>query len=188
MALTRINNNSLSAVTAAGNLQLTSGNMPTGSVIQTVRAYTDALTDLNSSASTWQDVGFEAAITPSSASSDILITLSIVWRHTSVNADGNLRMKYSTDGKASSNVVNPSTNVQAGQSAAILGNTRGGDAEVYGYRINWTTVHSPATTNEVVYWVQYISEASIQMNRATTSAFPRFGCAVSEIILQEIAG
>lgn len=180
MALTRINNNSLSAVTAAGIP------MPTGAVIQTVRAFTDAHTTLSASTSTWQDVGFEAAITPSSTSSLILINLELVFRPTQVGGDNNFRMKYSTDGKSTSAIVNPSNNPVTNQSAAITGNTRGADP--YGERLTYTTLHSPNTTNEVVYFLQYIGEAAMQLNKYTTSEFPRFGYTVSELILQEIAG
>ena len=68
MALTRINNNSLSAVTAAG--------LPTGSVInveQVIKTDTFSMTG-----TTWTDItGLSITVTPSSASSKFLLSASI---------------------------------------------------------------------------------------------------------------
>ena len=66
MALTRINNNSLSSVTAAG--------LPEGSVIQVVQQSLDSPAD--STSTTMIDTGLSASITPSSTSSKILVTVN----------------------------------------------------------------------------------------------------------------
>ena len=66
MALTRINNNSLSSVTAAG--------LPEGSVIQVVQQFLDSPTD--STDTTMIDTGLSASITPSSTSSKILVIVN----------------------------------------------------------------------------------------------------------------
>ena len=76
MALTRLNNQALTSVTAAGLPTLTSSNMPTGSIVQTVQT-TASSEWSNSSAATFEDVtGQSITITPSSSSNKILITLS----------------------------------------------------------------------------------------------------------------
>jgi len=65
MALTRINNNSLSSVTAAG--------LPEGSVLQVVQGTLQSkITTTNTSATA---TGLSATITPSSTSSKILVTV-----------------------------------------------------------------------------------------------------------------
>jgi len=66
MALTRINNNSLSSVTAAG--------LPEGSVIQVVQQSLDSPAD--STSTTMIDTGLSASITPSSTSSKILVIVN----------------------------------------------------------------------------------------------------------------
>ena len=55
MALTRLNNQALTSVTAAGLPTLTSSNMPTGSIVQTVQT-TASSEWYNSSAATFEDV------------------------------------------------------------------------------------------------------------------------------------
>ena len=72
MALTRINNQALSNVTAAGLPVLTSDKLPTGSVLNTVHVQSGVTYNHNSSADT--NTNITAQITPSSTSSKILIS------------------------------------------------------------------------------------------------------------------
>ena len=70
MALTKLNNQSLVAVTAAGLPTLASANMPTGSVLQAITAQKTGTFDVPTS---FSDVGLSATITPSSSNSKILV-------------------------------------------------------------------------------------------------------------------
>ena len=72
MALTKLNNQSISAITAAGLPVLTSDKLPTGSVLNTVHVQSGITYNHNSSADT--NTNITAQITPSSTSSKILIS------------------------------------------------------------------------------------------------------------------
>jgi hypothetical protein len=72
MALTKLNNNSLGAVTAASNLALTSSNMPTGSVLQVVQG-TTFTGNFSENAGNWTATSVEVSITPSATSSKIMV-------------------------------------------------------------------------------------------------------------------
>lgn len=67
MALTKLNNQSLSAVTSAG--------LPSGSVLQVVSNFITS--DFNTASTSFVTTGLAQAITPSSTSSKILATVSI---------------------------------------------------------------------------------------------------------------
>ena len=67
MALIKLNNQSLSAVTSAG--------LPSGSVLQVVSNFTTA--DVHTTSTTFEATGLSASITPTSASSKIFVIVSI---------------------------------------------------------------------------------------------------------------
>lgn len=75
MALTRLNNSSLSSVTSAGLPTLASANMPTGSVLQVLSASTTA--SIFTTSTSFVSSGLSQAITPSSTSSKILCVVSV---------------------------------------------------------------------------------------------------------------
>ena len=81
MALTRLNNSSLSSVTSAGLPAGTitssniSANMPTGSVLQVLHASTNA--SVQTASTSFVSSGLSQAITPSSTSNKILCVVSI---------------------------------------------------------------------------------------------------------------
>ena len=76
MALTKLNNQSLSAVTSAG--------LPTGSVLQVVYAETSSsnVSMLNTG---WTAIGLTALITPSSTSNKILVDFTPQFKSTFCN-------------------------------------------------------------------------------------------------------
>lgn len=161
---------------------------PAGTVLQVVRAFKDTQTAFGSGGFTWIDTGLEGAITPSSTSSKILIMLSFAGYTAADTQDNNFRLKYSTDGKSTSAIVNPSTNANSGDGFNMFPKVRGGMSTNGGARYNYTTLHSPNTTNQVDYWMQGISEGTFYFNEASQVGLDRFGSTVSEIILMEIAG
>lgn len=70
MALTKLNNQSLTAVTSAGLPTFASANMPTGSVLQAITAEKTGSFNVTTS---FSDVGLSASITPLSSNSKILV-------------------------------------------------------------------------------------------------------------------
>ena len=68
MALTKLNNQSLSAVTSAG--------LPNGTVLQVVEGRSNASSFSPTALDTYQDIGLSVTITPSSSSSKIFVTFT----------------------------------------------------------------------------------------------------------------
>ena len=78
MGLTKLNNSSLNAVTAAG--------LPSGTVLQVI--YSEASSsNVNMSGSSWTDVGLTAVITPTSTSSKILVLFNPQFRIQNSSSD-----------------------------------------------------------------------------------------------------
>ena len=180
MALTRINNNSLSDVTSAGIP------MPTGAVIQTVRGYLDTRPSFTANQNSWFPTGLDASITPSSSSSKILVMCYWAWKVDNTAADSNFRLQYNDNG-GSYAAVNPPASLASGDSAAYSGNLRG-TGEYEGAAESLVVLHSPSSSNAFIYRLEVTTEANLQMNRGRQSGAARLGNVTSEIILQEIAG
>jgi hypothetical protein len=185
----------MSSIIKVDQIQLADGSTPTagdlglnttGSVLQVVRGYLDTRPSFGANQSTWVDVGLDASITPSSASSKILITCYWGWKVDATTADSNFRLQYNDNG-GSYSAVNPPSSIAGGDSAAYAGNLRG--ARAYeGSSESLTVLHAPNSANTLNYKLQLITEANLQMNRGRQSGATRFGSVTSEIILMEIAG
>lgn len=73
MALTKLNNQSLSAVTAASNLALTASNLPADSVLQVKQETSNTATYATTN---WTAVAPTISITPSATSSEVLLSFT----------------------------------------------------------------------------------------------------------------
>jgi len=131
MALTRINNNSLSNVTAAG--------LPEGSVLQVVQESTTSSTEISSDTDFNDITGMSANITPTSTTSKILVRMAIT-----VAA-------YHNGGgcSAEAKILRGSTSIFEN---VIMGRYESDDA-VYSACI-LEKLDSPGTTNQVTYKLQ----------------------------------
>ena len=89
MALTRINNNSLSSVTAAGLPTLTADKMPEGAVIQTKYTTKKSVQTISQGSNDYLD-GLTLTLTPASSSSDFYIQFAVA--HASSLAGSSARM------------------------------------------------------------------------------------------------
>lgn len=170
MALTRVNNQALTSITAAGLPTLTSSNMPTGSIVQTVQT-TASSEWYNSSAATFEDVtGQSITITPSSSSNKILITLS-AWGI--INGAGGMGIR----------LLRGSTSIHQMES---LVNSTPWSQGCYSFSF----LDSPSTTSATTYKIQGASqvrtsnaEFRFTYNHSSISGSPQ-----STMIAQEIVG
>jgi len=158
----------LPAISGANLTGLTSVQMPTGSVLQVVQG-TNSYTAQGgsflqaSNSTSWNAVALSAAITPSSTSSKILITVQ-----TNNNRGGHC--EYTIYGGGSN-----------------LGGSTYGMVRFTGAGSGWDTsvnlihLHSPSTTSAITYQLYAKAEAGIMYTGGD-------GDMLSHIILQEIAG
>ena len=128
MALTRINNNSLSAVTSAG--------LPEGSVLQVVHGNGSSTTHINSTSYT--DMGLDVTITPSSTSSKILVIVS-----------SSMATDDSDGGFAYARLVRGSSTELM---TTFVAKDISGGYNVGNYSLQW--LDSPNTTDATTYKVQ----------------------------------
>jgi hypothetical protein len=134
MALTKINNNTLSAVTTLPAA------IATGKVLQVVHANTS--TEVTVSSGTLTDTGLTATITPSSASSKILVLVTHNGNHKSADDSNNTLLiklfRASTEiGKTGS------VNFTASAAQALLSS------------VSFNVVDSPSSTSAVTYKTQF---------------------------------
>lgn len=166
------------AVTSAKLAGLTSSDMPTGSVLQVVQGIkTDSA---NTTSTSFTNTGLFASITPSSASSKILIMVNTVISQSNFQKRVHLKL---TGGNTASYIGDAGTGVESAVSVV----TRVTDA--YGMMpISMQYLDSPATTSAITYQVQWRVESdTAYMNRPATLDANGANMA-STIILQEIAG
>ena len=99
MAITRINNNSLSAVTAAGIPVLTSDNLPAGSMIQTVKTSRTGKQTITSTS--YVDLtGLATSITIAKTGSTLMFTCPLYTETDGGGGHGVCRLLVSTSGSA----------------------------------------------------------------------------------------
>jgi hypothetical protein len=149
--------NQLSGMTTASLPTLTSAQMPTGSVLQVVHAYTESSTSV--ATTTYTDIGLSATITPSSTSSKILVTWNIIALLTDSSADRGYSISTLRDSTAlydpsggwvNGYIYNPST-------TTTLQNTS---------HSSNTYLDSPSSTSALVYKCQAktLSSRSVDIN------------------------
>jgi len=173
------------AVTSAKLAGLTRSDMPTGSILQVKSATKTDKQDTASS--TPQDItGLSVSITPTSASSDILVRCDI-------NYGGNVDVygAFFVKRDAANMVVSTAgTGLQTNSTFAV-----GGDSSNHQYKMNGvshTYLDSPATTSAITYKVQFASmsgslDLTVNSPVITTNAAYIIG-GTSTITVMEIAG
>tara|TARA_R110001599_G_scaffold351489_1_gene583462 strand:- start:81 stop:578 length:498 start_codon:yes stop_codon:yes gene_type:complete len=165
MALTKINNNTLSAVTTLPSA------IATGKVLQVVTdVHSTEITTNNPSNGTAVDSGLSAAITPSSTSNKILILLSM-----------QLYLQRSSASTLYAHTVIKANNsaIFNGQDAEIVS---GGSTAEYGLRTSVQFLHSPNSTSQQTYTVNLTNDSSpneMVINRNSSPAV---------LTLMEVAG
>ena len=149
---------------------MTSASMPTGSVLQVVQTANNTTTTISTTGS-WQAVGLEASITPSSSSSKILITVT------------GSQYNDSNDQTAGATIFRGSTNLGHANQGFMptyinWGNGGGDDLQV---ACSVTYLDSPSTTSATTYSVKaYTDKNNYRWNGIRTSQ--------AVIVLMEIAG
>ena len=155
-----------SGITMASGKAISNSGIVTGKVLQVVNAtYGTATT---STSSTYADTGLTATITPSSASSKILVTVHQTGLVKTSNFTG-VNLKLFRDATELLQFED-----SAGQDYTTAWNFVGGSGTTY--------LDSPATTSAVTYKTQFASNG----NNAT--AYVNGFAATSTITLMEIAG
>jgi len=137
------------ALILSGDTGVPSSGMPTGSVIQTVNATYSTETSFTTNA--WTDSGVTATITPTSATSKILVVINLVGC-----------IKQSTDTGLNAKIVRNSTDLitfanQAGRTGTTTQNDIGSISSSY--------LDSPATTSATTYKVQALSSSNSSLAR-----------------------
>jgi hypothetical protein len=153
-------------------------------VLQSVYAKLNGTPSFAGNQSVWVDTGLSAAITPTSSSSKIMIMVSFIAYHSSSGADNNFRLLVNGE------FFNVNTSPDSGSSTpnAIGSNFRGADEWNQGFRITYTTLHSPGTTSTQTYRLQATTEVSnLVMNRGNQSGNTRFGNSPAELVLLEVS-
>jgi hypothetical protein len=147
---------------------MTSASMPTGSVLQVVQQVHHTFTQISSS-STYTDTGLTQAITPSSTSNKVLVTVCLQLG-TNTNSTQNLQARL----LVGSTVIRVLDNIHNSTSAAK-------EAQA-----SFTFLHSPSSTSELTYKVQMhgTSSNTFRINNYNTNANE----ACSSMTLMEIAG
>ena len=154
-----------SAIT--GSQSIPKGTLPTGSVLQVVNASTSS--QVSTASSAYLDTGLTATITPTSASSKILVVVD----QSGVYADGN-----------NNTGVDLFIYRGATQLAKIGGRVAGDKASGVSMSIGSVTsnyLDSPATTSATTYKTQFLAGSN------TNSAYVQVYSALSTITLMEIS-
>jgi hypothetical protein len=150
--------------------QITGAILPAGSVLQVVQAVQTTTTTISTTGS-WQVVGLEAAITPSSSSSKILITVTGS-QYTDVN-----------DQTAGATIFRDSTRLgdtTTGFMPTYISWGAGGSQDLQ-VACNVTYLDSPSTTSATTYSVKaYTDKSTYKWNGIRTCH--------AVIVLMEIAG
>lgn len=134
-----------------------------GKVLQVVQG--DYASQTSSSSSTYADTNLTATITPSSATSKILVMYGISWRKTSGAADNAVNFRLFR------NATNISQRTSMGYNGSAIFN--------YGY-VGSNILDTPATTSAITYKVQFASDNN------TASVSVHGSADISTIILMEI--
>jgi hypothetical protein len=163
MALTKINNNTLSAVTTLPSA------IATGKIIQIVHAHTATIA--NSSSASYADTGLTASITPSSSSNKIIVVISQSFaKMGGANCSANFK------------VLRGSTDIGGSIPGRAIGYT-GDTGEVYfGMAFNYNFQDSPSSTSSVTYKTQFANAAGTGTVRVQPDS------SQSYILLMEVAG
>ena len=188
----------LTAASSASNFTLTlpayTGTILTnktpGTVLQVVQTSKIDTTASVVTANTWNefDTTFRVTITPSAATSKILLTASISGAQTT----GTVRYKfqYSTDGGTTFSDVSPIPAASGSHSSGHFGYAVNSDTNQV-VTCGMELLHSPATTNTIIYRIQYGQDVSTTYYFNRSIAYPNSflgGTYTSIYVAKEIAG
>ena len=168
MALIKLNNQSLTAVTSAG--------LPSGTVLQVVQGTPPTSHYLQTSITLADVPDFTASITPQSSSSKILVMVTGRVDNNAgntINARGNIALLRGT------------TIIHRQFVGAYIGDSGATNRNFYD-SISLSSLDSPATTSQVTYKIQIASAATANTIRIEGS--PSSSNTYSSFTLMEIAG
>ena len=137
MALIKLNNQSLSAVTSAG--------LPSGTVLQVQQGTTSTHYTI-SALDTYEDIGLSVNITPISSSNKILLML--------------------TGGSVFYNTAHTKARILRDSTTVVTTSTFFSGADWQGWNMATTYMDSPATTSQITYKVQGFQDNSAVNNHA----------------------
>lgn len=185
MALTKLNNQSIAALT---DFNLSTDDLPSGTVLQVVQAKkTDTQSSATSGTTPVVIGGLSCTITPSSASSKILVTVNIGFL--SSNTGNHQSLAIHRNGTMISEATGDAASIRPRRTFG-LGHNSGADWE--GAALSFSYLDSPATTSSLTYTVYYGGNGSsvMHINRAArdNNNTNEDGRYLSTIIAQEIAG
>ena len=170
MALIRLNNQSLTNVTAAGLPTLAASNMPAGSVIQV--ANINYAGNVGTSSGTFAATGITKQITPLFNTSKILILLSIKARvYNNSGTDSRVDFRLSRDANSSFLFLSEIRSYDYGSSGHLVEQNA-----------HTTFLDSPATTSPITYTVYWRLDAGTAAEINATG-----GSNISTLTLMEIA-
>ena len=130
---------------AAANLTGTvaTGRFPTGSIIQVSQTAYDSANNITD-ASSYQDTGLQATITPTSSSNKILVIVHQTYRLAAASG--------SAQNGGSIRVIRDSTTISNVQAYLLYNNLSGVSNTLYNYDVyNVQILDSPSTTSEITY-------------------------------------
>ena len=166
MALTRLNNRSVSAVTALPSGIIGADDLPSGSVLQVVKTSSNPVFTFSST--TWSSWG-TLSITPSASNSKILALFNAAgWHQGQQSSFDETRVRMLRNG----------TEVKLNEQATV-GITSG-----FEFPVNYSYVHldTPNSGSQITYEVQFNTQRSDRPGRLLA------GESGQELILMEIAG
>ena len=151
MAITRLNNNSISSVTALPTA------ISTGSVLQVKQTYVDTISSQSSPATTWTPItGLEVSITPSSASNKILIFVEWCGEHSEANPH-NTTFGLKRD---STDIGLPASFGNRQPGIAPINTSLDGNADSTPENATYNFLDSPNTTSAITYKACVFSQGS----------------------------
>ena len=179
-------NNILTLPTQAGTIRTTG---TPGAIVQVVNASVTTIQTVSISTA-WTDTDVTAAITPSSASNKILVSMHVTGEGNASPANFSYRLTRAISGGATTNITAPT----AGDRISIMGIPAGASDNNTVTMDSWTIPNyydAPSTTSAVTYRMQiyYGGAATWYLNRQTSdsdAAANRRG--MSWVTLMEVAG
>ena len=153
---------------------ITDANLPAGSVLQVVNA--TYATEVSSSSSTYADIGLTATITPTSATSKILVLINLAGCG-----------KNTSDTRLATRLIRGATEIVKMDSTS--GANASSTQHIFG-SVSTSFLDSPSTTSATTYKVQFASTANtagVIVNAYTGGSFG-VDSSTSTITLMEIAG
>ena len=162
--------------------------LPTGSVLQVVQSVSNAQTGYTGTS--FQTVSsLTTAITPISATSKILITLSMSW---GLQDNAYAFLKLQRNGSDISGAKGSPTGSQTAALMELSLSLNGGTLQQHAFNSNYTYLDSPATTSSTSYSVvvnaQQVGSLTMYLNRGyAVSGDANNIAAVSTMTLMEVA-